>query len=231
MKKLNFAFVFAFFGVMLAACSTASGPTYSASEYQPRDGVRIFQVDCNGLFSGSKTCMNAARMICGKLPVHVLESVSSPRDASNPKSIVFQCGETPVAKPETPNMPISPAINVPAPVAVERVSLSGDALFETDHSTLMPNARASLDKLLSEHRGRTYSQAEITGHTDSIGSVGYNLMLSMRRAQSVAGYLKSHGLKVNNMKIKGRGKADPVASNATVEGRASNRRVEILLVD
>ncbi|WP_152911231.1 OmpA family protein, partial [Burkholderia cenocepacia] len=68
-----------------------------------------------------------------------------------------------------------------------------------------------------------------TGFTDSVGSDDYNLALSKRRAESVAAYLKAHGLKTDSMTVSGRGKADPVASNATPEGRASNRRVEIRL--
>ncbi|WP_321968017.1 OmpA family protein, partial [Burkholderia cepacia] len=48
-------------------------------------------------------------------------------------------------------------------------------------------------------------------------------------AESVAAYLKAHGLKTDSLTVSGRGKADPVASNATPEGRASNRRVEIRL--
>ncbi|WP_249746052.1 OmpA family protein [Burkholderia sp. LAS2] len=61
------------------------------------------------------------------------------------------------------------------------------------------------------------------------GSDDYNLALSKHRAESVAAYLKAHGLKTDSMTVSGRGKADPVASNATPEGRASNRRVEIRL--
>ncbi|KAG8149848.1 OmpA family protein [Burkholderia catarinensis] len=218
MNKL--ALALALSAMALAACSTASGPTYSASELQPRDGVRTFQVDCHGLLSGPQTCMKAARKICGDEPVRTVDSARALRDKSDPATLVFQCGAAPAE-------PASAA--APASATVEHVNLSGDALFATDHATLAPTARESLDRLLSERADHTYSQVTIIGFTDSVGSDDYNLALSKRRAESVADYLKTHGLKAGSMTVTGRGKADPVASNATPEGRASNRRVEITL--
>ncbi|WP_321790791.1 OmpA family protein [Burkholderia pyrrocinia] len=222
MNKL--AFALALSAIALAACSTASGPTFSASELQPRDGVRTFQVDCHGLLSGPQTCMKAARKICGDQPVRAVDSARALRDKSDPATLVFQCGAAPAEA-----APAEAASAEPAAAAVERVNLSGDALFATDHATLAPTARESLDRLLSERADRTYSQVTVTGFTDSVGSDDYNLALSKRRAESVAAYLKAHGLKTGTLTVTGRGKADPVASNATPEGRASNRRVEIRL--
>ncbi|WP_321968536.1 OmpA family protein, partial [Burkholderia cepacia] len=69
----------------------------------------------------------------------------------------------------------------PAAAVVEQVNLSGDALFATDHATLAPTARESLDRLLSERADHTYSQVSVTGFTDSVGSDDYNLALSKRR--------------------------------------------------
>ncbi|MEF9439315.1 hypothetical protein CFB44_27165 [Burkholderia sp. AU31280] len=221
MNKL--AFALALSATVLAACSTASGPTFSASELQPRDGVRTFQVDCHGLLSGPQTCMKAARKICGDEPVRAVDSARALRDNADPATLVFQCGAAPVGA-------ASAATPAPAAAAViERVNLSGDALFATDRATLAPTARESLDRLLSERADRTYSLVTVTGFTDSVGSDDYNLALSKHRAESVAAYLKAHGLKTDSMTVSGRGKADPVASNATPEGRASNRRVEIRL--
>ncbi|CAM2187219.1 OmpA family protein [Burkholderia cenocepacia] len=220
MNKL--ALALALSATALAACSTASGPTFSASELQPRDGVRTFQVDCHGLLSGPQTCMKAARKICGDEPVRAVDSARALRDKSDPATLVFQCGAAPAEA-------ASAATPAPAAAVIERVNLSGDALFATDHATLAPTARESLDRLLSERADRTYSQVTVTGFTDSVGSDDYNLALSKRRAESVAAYLKAHGLKTDSITVSGRGKADPVASNATPEGRASNRRVEIRL--
>ncbi|MBP0610070.1 MULTISPECIES: OmpA family protein [Burkholderia] len=220
MNKL--AFALALSATVLAACSTASGPTFSASELQPRDGVHTFQVDCHGLLSGPQTCMKAARKICGDEPVRAVDSARALRDNADPATLVFQCGAAPVEA-------ASAATPAPAAAVIERVNLSGDALFATDRATLAPTARESLDRLLSERADRTYSLVTVTGFTDSVGSDDYNLALSKRRAESVAAYLKAHGQKTDSMTVSGRGKADPVASNATPEGRASNRRVEIRL--
>ncbi|KVV23879.1 hypothetical protein WK78_20670 [Burkholderia cepacia] len=220
MNKL--ALALALSATALAACSTASGPTFSASELQPRDGVRTFQVDCHGLLSGPETCMKAARKICGEEPVRALDSARALRDKSDPATLIFQCGAAPAEAAPA-------ATAAPAAAVVEQVNLSGDALFATDHATLAPTARESLDRLLSERADHTYSQVSVTGFTDSVGSDDYNLALSKRRAESVAAYLKAHGLKTDSLTVSGRGKADPVASNATPEGRASNRRVEIRL--
>ncbi|KVR26774.1 hypothetical protein WK13_30080 [Burkholderia ubonensis] len=214
------ALALAFSATALAACSTASGPTYSASELQPRDGVRTFQVDCHGLLFGPQTCMKAAARICGDQPARAIDSVRALRDKSGPATLVFQCGAAPAE-------PASAA--EPAAATIEHVNLSGDALFATDQATLAPTARESLDRLLNECADHTYSKVTVTGFTDSVGSDDYNLALSKRRAEAVAAYLKAHGLKADSMTVTGRGKADPVATNVTPEGRASNRRVEITL--
>ncbi|EDT37280.1 OmpA family protein [Burkholderia ambifaria] len=220
MNKLALALALSTMAV--AACSTASGPTFSASELQPRDGVRTFQVDCHGLLSGPQTCMKAARKICGDQPVRTVDSARALRDGSDPATLVFQCGAAPAEA-------ASAAEPAPAPAAVEHVNLAGDALFATGLATLTPAARASLDKLLSEREDRTYTQVTVIGHTDSVGNDAANLTLSKRRAETVAGYLKSHGLNAQTVSVSGRGSADPVASNATPDGRASNRRVDISL--
>jgi outer membrane protein OmpA-like peptidoglycan-associated protein len=71
---------------------------------------------------------------------------------------------------------------------------------------------------------------EVAGHTDSSGSDQYNQALSQRRAQSVSGYLSSHGVKGQRLIPVGAGEAHPVASNDSEQGRAQNRRVELTIV-
>jgi OOP family OmpA-OmpF porin len=68
---------------------------------------------------------------------------------------------------------------------------------------------------------------EIGGYTDGIGSVNYNKKLSQRRAQAVVDYLVSKGVNRTTLKVVGYGKANPIATNDTPEGRSMNRRVEI----
>src|SRR5690606_41262515 len=73
------------------------------------------------------------------------------------------------------------------------------------------------------------SIADIIGHADSYGAEDFKLDLSRRRASSVAQYLVSRGVLADRLYVDGRGESAPIASNATPEGKAMNRRVEILI--
>src|ERR1035437_355289 len=113
------------------------------------------------------------------------------------------------------------------PGEIESLLLSGDANFEFNKSVLLPNAYAVLDSLVSTMTKHHDYKWEIGGYTDGIGSVNYNIKLSQRRAQAVVDYLVSKGVKMHNLKVVGYGKANPIATNETPEGRSMNRRVEI----
>jgi outer membrane protein OmpA-like peptidoglycan-associated protein len=73
------------------------------------------------------------------------------------------------------------------------------------------------------------SRVEVVGHTDNTGSMALNMDLSQRRAQSVAGILAAAGVSSGRLMASGAGYNQPIASNNTAEGRAQNRRVEILI--
>jgi OmpA-OmpF porin, OOP family len=107
----------------------------------------------------------------------------------------------------------------------------GDVLFDTAQATLKPGAELTLNRLATFLNANTGTKIIIEGHTDSIGSDEYNEALSERRAQAVASALISRGVSANQLQPLGRGKAYPVASNATPEGRQQNRRVEIVFSD
>ena len=102
-------------------------------------------------------------------------------------------------------------------------------LFDFDKAAVKPEAKRQLVPVLQALKGQPSLQTQIVGHTDSIGSDAYNLKLSQRRVQSVAAYLAKNGVPRQTMKTDWRGKREPVASNATAQGRAQNRRVEITL--
>ena len=70
---------------------------------------------------------------------------------------------------------------------------------------------------------------KIDGYTDFIGSEGYNLELSVKRADAIKDYLANRGVKLSNISIEGYGKQNPIASNQTEKGRAKNRRVEFII--
>lgn len=106
------------------------------------------------------------------------------------------------------------------------------SMFAFDKSELTESGKATIE----EHRrtvkpelSKAYSVI-VVGHADSTGKEEYNKKLSFNRAASVADYLVSTGLKTDTLRVIGRGSKDPLASNKTREGRAQNRRVEILAI-
>jgi len=106
---------------------------------------------------------------------------------------------------------------------------AGKVLFDFNKANLKPEAIRQLAGVVQVIKDQPGVRVLVVGHTDSIGSDAYNLKLSQRRAESVANYLVQNGAPRQNITIEGRGKRQPVASNATAEGRAQNRRVEITL--
>jgi OOP family OmpA-OmpF porin len=101
--------------------------------------------------------------------------------------------------------------------------------FAFDSAELKPAMMSELDSVAAKVTGsKGNEQLEIVGHTDSTGPEAYNQGLSERRAQAAADYLAGQGVSPSAMTVKGMGESQPVADNATREGRAMNRRVEIL---
>ena len=110
------------------------------------------------------------------------------------------------------------------------LNMPGNVTFATDSSDLSPaffDVLNSVGKVMNEFESTV---VEVAGHTDSTGSDAYNMQLSQRRAQSVAAYLGSQGVNSQRLISLGMGESRPIANNATVEGRAANRRVEITMV-
>ena len=106
------------------------------------------------------------------------------------------------------------------------------ALFAFDSADLTDEGKTAIEEYRKELRpeiAEAYAGI-IIGHTDSTGSAEYNLGLSMRRAQAVSDYLVSTGVAEEKLREVGRGEEDPIASNDTAEGRAQNRRVEIIAI-
>ncbi len=127
-----------------------------------------------------------------------------------------------------PQYPVAVKPVEPAPQSeVITLSDAGNVLFDFDKSDLTPAAKAQLDTLMDKLRNADVVSIKVIGHTDSKGSDAYNQALSERRASSVAAYLLSQGLAPNKLTSEGRGESEPVADNASDEGRAENRRVEL----
>ncbi len=118
---------------------------------------------------------------------------------------------------------------VVAPTAT-KVVLNADTFFDFDKDTLKPEGRQVLDQVAAQVDTINLETLIAVGHTDSIGTEEYNQGLSERRAASVKNYLVSKGIAADRIYTEGKGETSPVASNATREGRAQNRRVEIEIV-
>jgi outer membrane protein OmpA-like peptidoglycan-associated protein len=133
------------------------------------------------------------------------------------------------AMPESvPAPPPAPPAARPAPVVQKTVVLPGVS-FAFNSAELLPGAMAILDReVIPELNADPDLQVLIEGHTDSVGSDEYNEKLSGQRAGSVWRYLVSKGISSSRLQAKGLGESDPVASNDTAEGRAKNRRVNIM---
>ena len=102
-----------------------------------------------------------------------------------------------------------------------------DVTFETGRSVLRPASFAALDQVAASLVANPTIRIEIAGHTDAVGAEAYNLRLSQSRADAVRAYLAEKGVDASRMTARGYGETQPVASNASPEGRAQNRRVEL----
>lgn len=132
----------------------------------------------------------------------------------------------PEAKPEPAAAAVTPT---PPPAAVvEKITLKAGALFDSGKADLKPDGRRELDDLAARLKSvKGIESIQVTGHTDSQGQAAFNQALSERRAEAVKTYLVTKGVDDGRISTRGMGASNPVASNATAEGRARNRRVEL----
>ena len=168
--------------------------------------------DAGALAGGAALGAAAGYMFCHEKEVPV---APAPAPAPPPKAL-------PLAPPPPPAAP---------EVGSKIASLEG-AHFAFNSAVLMDAGKVRLDegaKIMMEHGALT---VEVAGHTDAVGSDAYNQKLSERRAKSVAVYLESKGVDPAHLApVIGYGKSKPIATNDTAEGRAQNRRVELIVRD
>jgi len=133
--------------------------------------------------------------------------------------------------PEPPPPPPVVAAPVPTPEpempeVKKKIVLRG-VNFDFDKANIRDDAKPILDEAVRVLGEAGDVRVSVEGHTDSVGSDTYNMGLSRRRADSVSGYLQSHGIAADRLTTEGFGESRPVATNETSEGRAQNRRVEL----
>jgi len=109
------------------------------------------------------------------------------------------------------------------------VTLSGGVLFRSAESSLLASAMVKLDQVANALLSVRARNIIVEGHTDSQGSESYNQGLSQRRADAVCAYLVQKGYPADRIQAHGKGEATPIAKNSSPEGRANNRRVEIVI--
>jgi len=110
------------------------------------------------------------------------------------------------------------------------LNLAVKLLFATDSAVLSPKGLAEIQRIAPILNDLGVQQFLVIGYTDNVGSDEYNRQLSHRRAETVSIAMKDHGLSDADFMVRGMGKANPVASNDSPDGRQENRRVAIIVV-
>ena len=110
------------------------------------------------------------------------------------------------------------------------VGMTGATAFEIDSDVIQPGFYTTLDKIANILNRYGKTQLIIVGHTDNTGSRQHNQQLSERRAAAVDGYLLQRQVIPQRLSAYGRGEEEPIATNATPEGRQRNRRVDITII-
>lgn len=116
------------------------------------------------------------------------------------------------------------------PIEIGETFTIKNIFFDFNKSSLKPESYLELDRVAKLFTENPTVEVELSGHTDNVGTDGYNKKLSYERASSVAEYLISKGIIASRIKVEGYGKSKPVATNDTEEGRQLNRRVEFQIL-
>lgn len=109
------------------------------------------------------------------------------------------------------------------------LNMPSDVTFGVDQADIQSQFYGPLDSVANILRQYPQTTIDVIGHADSTGADAYNQSLSERRAAAVASYLVSRGVQRERLFVAGRGESQPIASNATEQGRAQNRRVEVVV--
>lgn len=146
-----------------------------------------------------------------------------------PAAVTAAAEPAPAPEPAyvAPPAPAPAAYVAPVPTPPQKLVLEG-VNFDFDKATLRQEDIAIIDKDVTGLDKWGNVNIEVAGHTDSRGSDKYNMKLSQRRAEAVRNYLISKGIAADRLTAKGYGESQPVADNATDEGRFKNRRVELI---
>ncbi|MEX0952166.1 MAG: OmpA family protein, partial [Gammaproteobacteria bacterium] len=143
---------------------------------------------------------------------------------------LMEQAEAPAPAPAPPAYE-APEVSHERPAAGTVIFTIEDVNFAFDKSELRPQATDTLQRAVRKLEEGSDLNVALEGHTDSVGSDAYNQKLSERRARAVYDYLVANGIAMSRLQTVGRGEDQPIATNATPEGRARNRRVELVVTD
>jgi OOP family OmpA-OmpF porin len=165
-------------------------------------------------------------------PVAVAAPAAAPAPAAAAPIVAAPVAAAPIAAaPIAAAAPVAAAAAAaPQPKPLRTVTIGGDAFFETNKAAFRKEAQPELEKFAERVRRVSSVEAvQITGHTDSTGATDYNQKLSEQRAATVKEFLVKNGVEPSKITILGMGERSPVADNATKQGRAKNRRVDVMV--
>ena len=223
------------FGSLLTGCATHSDGTAPLNQ-------RTWPI-CSligGLVGGGLGAIESGGWAAGGAALGLLTGglICYAQDGDEDEDGVFDrrdhCPDTPANTPvDNRGCPIPqyPATVKPVEPQSEVITLSdqGEVLFAFDSAQLTPAAQEQLVGLMDKLKNADVLSIKVVGHTDSQGTDAYNQALSERRASSVAAFLLEQGLAPDKLTSQGMGESQPVADNASEEGRAKNRRVELVI--
>ena len=206
--KTYIYFCFSVFFILLFLSAAIAADPIKGFAYDADGGVIIDNFgNCVRTVSPSQADINDK---CGPKPSSPVKQASPAND--NTENVISNNEEVKPEKLETNYQSFSTVIN-----------------FNFDKHNITNSAKSVLDNFIQKAKNITYKMINILGHADALGANNYNDKLSVKRAKSVENYLTNNGISRNKIYTTGLGESEPIADNATREGRAENRRVLIEL--
>ena len=214
--------------LIMAMMASSTLPALSA---EPPVAASGYVQDTNGkvVMSGSGACWHTGDWTPAKAVVVGCDGVLAKAVPIPPPPPTAQ------AQPPEPAEPPPVVLLPPEPVSVsrpviEKITLDTDTYFDFDKAELKPDGERKLEVIASRLQEMKLEVMVAVGHADATGKADYNENLSRRRAEAVKMFFESRGFSADRIHIDGKGESQPVASNATRDGRAKNRRVEVEVV-
>jgi len=215
MKKLSLSFV---------ASSLAFSFSASAQDQHPTEAFLGAPSNGRVVMDTYGNCVRTTQWSLDK------DIVGCGKQKPAPVAVIAPPPSAPAAAAVVPAAALAAVAAAPQNKPMRTVTIGGDAFFDTNKATFRKEAQPELEKISANVRRVTSVEAvQITGYTDNTGAAHYNQKLSEQRAATVKDFLVKNGVDPSKITILGKGQSSPIADNATKEGRAKNRRVEVMV--